>query len=450
MFALIDCNNFYASCERVFAPELNGKPVIVLSNNDGCVIARSNEAKALGVKMGQPAFECEAMVKEHGIAVFSTNFPLYGDLSKRVMSTIKKFCGRIEVYSIDEAFADLGENGADIDADGLSEYCLDDEMKPFRHLTRVGRLTETEKRMTLLRTIVKRWTGIPVSIGLARTKTLAKAANELAKKNPEFGGVLDLSGRQEAEVDSLLERADASDIWGIGRNYAYFLKTRKINTALDLKRVSDAWIRKAFGISGLRVVWELKGIPCLKLDETLASKKMIASTRSFGRPVTELKELREAVAAYASRAAEKLRSQKSAAGEVRVFVTTNRFKEGDRQYADSAQEILPTPSAFTPDLVAAACSCLERIYRSGYRYKKAGVILGRIGPENPAQANLFESYPFKRNRALMIAFDRINERWGRDTVRSAAAPTDRPWRMRQERRSPRYTTRREELLRIRI
>jgi DNA polymerase V len=281
VYSLIDCNNFYVSCERVFNPKLEGKPVIVLSNNDGCVIARSNESKALGIGMGVPVFKCKDLIKKHKIQVYSSNYTLYADMSQRVMDTLAQFTSDVEVYSIDEAFLSLSE----FMSLNLTEYARD------------------------IRSTVKRWTGIPVSIGIGSTKTLAKVANKLSKRNPQYGGVFDITSH--TQMNELLEQIRVEDIWGIGRQYTKLLNQNGIYTALQLKNASDTWIRKHMSVSGLRTVWELRGISCIPLEEAPPSKKAIISSRSFGRPVESLEELKEAIASYISRASEKLRAQQS-------------------------------------------------------------------------------------------------------------------------------------------
>ncbi len=411
IFALVDCNNFYVSCERAFNPGLEGKPVIVLSNNDGCVISRSNEAKALGVEMGIPVFQCEYLFRKHKMEVYSSNYTLYADMSRRVMDTLAEFTPEMEIYSIDEAFLSL----AGFSSSNLVQY---------------GRL---------IRTTVMKWTGIPVSIGIGTTKTLAKIANKIAKRNPEYGGVLDITGHPRP--DSLLDKIAVSDIWGIGRNLASLLGRNGIYTALQLKNAPDAWIKKHMSVSGLRTAWELRGTPCISLDQAPISRKGILSSRSFGRPVETLSELKEAIATYVSRAAEKLRAQESASSFVSVFLTTGRFKKDNEHHTDSASSYLPEPSFYTPELISYAWQNLERIFKQGCLYKKAGVMLTGIVPQTEAQLNLLvHSRDNQKKRSLMKVMDCINTRWGRDTLQYAAAGTTRNWKMRQSKRSPRFTT----------
>ena len=433
IYALLDCNNFYASCERVFNPRLEGHPVIVLSNNDGCVIARSNEAKALGIKMGQPVQEIQPLVRRHAIAVFSSNYPLYADLSRRVLDCLARFSPEVEIYSIDEAFFSL--TGLVLAADRL-DYLRE------------------------IRTTVRNWTSIPVSIGVAPTKTLAKIANGRAKKDPQLGGVFDLTVYSEAELDQLLAGIEVEEVWGIGPRRATFLRQQGILSALDLKQAPDHWVRHHLTICGLRTVYELRGVSCLPLEKAPPAKKAIVSSRSFGRKVTRLEDLREAVAAYLSRAAEKLRAQNSVAGMLQVFIHTNTFHPGEPQYANASIFCLPIPTNYTPDLVKYAHFGLEKIYRAGYQYHKAGVMLTEIVPAervqlrlfNPRRDRILQSSPEQQleerdqQQRLMQAIDGLNQKWGRETVRLASSGLERNWRGRQAQVSKRYTTRWNELL----
>ncbi|MHC4268462.1 MAG: Y-family DNA polymerase [Planctomycetota bacterium] len=423
VFALADCNNFYVSCERVFNPRLKRVPVMVLSNNDGCVVARSNEVKALGVKMGSPAFKWDQLVNEHNIQVFSSNYTLYADMSRRVMDTLKNFTPDMEIYSIDEAFLSLS---------GLN-------LRDFKSYGQKIRKT------------VYKWTGLPVSIGIAETKVLAKAANEIAKKHDEYSGVVDLINCSGKEIDSCIEKLDVSDVWGVGRQYTKLLKSYNINTAKDLKYADIKWIRKKMTVMGAKCVYELNGLSCFELDKHPEPKKGICSSKSFGNPVTSKHDLRQAVASYVSRAAEKLRSQNSYANVLIVFVKTNRFKRDDPQYSNSAYIKLKEPTSSTFDLTKAALSGLDRIYKYGYRYKKAGVLLEGIQTNNQIQLNLF--HPFDRaekqqTNMLMKTIDMINKKWGRDSLKLAAEGTRQSWKMRRTRLSQRYTTNWNELLEI--
>ena len=408
VFALLDCNNFYVSCERLFDPRLEGRPVIVLSNNDGCVIARSNEAKALGIKMGEPFFKCRKLVEARRILVFSSNYSLYGDLSRRVMDVLAGLEPEVEVYSIDEAFMRMPP--------GSTAALLENG----RHI----------------RATVRKLVGIPVSIGFGPTKTMAKVANRIAKKQPEHGGVFVLP---EQGLDDLLATVKVGDVWGIGGRSAAKLSLRGIRTALDLKNADDGWLRRQLTVTGLRVAMELRGISCLSFEEIPPPSKSIATSRSFGRPVTSLVELREALAAYVSTAAEKLRRQQLKAGCLQVYLTTNHFRSGESQYANSMTITLPAPSAATPELINHAVQALRRIYRPGFAYQKVGVVLLDLVGSGFELPGLFCS-PRRDNDALMAALDRINGRWGRDTLHSAATGFLRPWKNRQAMKSPAYTT----------
>src|SRR3989339_325175 len=408
IFALIDCNNFYASCERVFNPELEGKPVVVLSNNDGCIIARSNEAKALGIKMGEPYFRCKPLIERHLVRVFSSNYALYGDMSQRVMEILSHLEPEVEIYSIDEAFFRLPQANEES-------------------------LLENGRN---IRATVKKLVGIPVSIGYGPTKTLAKIANRIAKKHPEHGGVFVLP---DEGLDALLATIEVGDVWGIGRRQTQKLFACGIRTALDLKNGNDTWLRKHLTVTGLRTAMELRGISCLPLEESPPPRKSVTSSRSFGQPVTYLAWLREALSSYIAIAAEKLRVEDLKTGCVQVYLTTNRFREGEPQYANSKTITLQIHISSTLDLIRYADEVLRQLYRPGYAYKKVGVVLMDLVPAGHVQAHLFLTPP-KGQEALMGAMDQINRRWGRDTLHSAAAGFLRPWKNKQERRSPSYTT----------
>ncbi|QJT10245.1 Y-family DNA polymerase [Oceanidesulfovibrio marinus] len=420
-FAMVDCNNFYVSCERVCDPSLWGVPVVVLSNNDGCVIARSNEAKALGIAMGEPAFKREAYFRANGVRVLSSNYALYGDLSRRVVEVLTMFSPDLEIYSIDEAFLRI---------DGL----------PIR---------DTHAFARTIRETVTRWTGIPVSVGMAETKTLAKIANRKAKKAQECDGVYVLPP-PGAERDALLEALDTRDIWGVGRRYAAMLARNGIHTARALRDAPDPFIRRTMTLTGLSTVLELRGKSVLDLEDVPPSKKAIGSSRSFGRPVTRLVELEEAASAYVSRAAEKLRAQGAVAGRLTVYVQTNPHKD-EPQYSNGRDMSLSRPTSHTPTLVRAAQELARGIYKAGYRYKKAGVLLTALEPAAGRQLPLFDENTADepRQATLMDVLDRTNAKWGRGALQIAAAGLGRPWRMRQSRLSPRYTTSWDELPEVR-
>jgi DNA polymerase V len=407
IFALVDCNNFYASCERVFNPRLEGKPVVVLSNNDGCIIARSNEAKALGIKMGEPLFQCEKLVAKHQVQVFSSNFSLYGDMSRRVMDTLALFAPEMEVYSIDEAFL---------------------------HLT--GIAADPAGYARTIRATVKKWVGIPVSIGVGPTKTLAKEAAKAAKKTPGHEGVFDITARTEETLAAI----EVEDIWGVGRQYARFLRRHGILTALDLRNAADGWVKKHMTVMGLRTVMELRGVSCIPLEEGESPRKTILCSRSFGRRVYRLGELEEAAAAYVSRAAEKLRDQGSAASYIQVILMEFPFNDGHPKTRICSGRI-PVATSYTPDLIRYATALVRRIYHKGPAYRKVGVMLSGIVQRGQVQLDLFhQSREGEKELGLMACVDSVNRRWGRGTLAFAAGGFTRPWWMRQAHKSPMFTT----------
>ncbi len=413
MFALVDCNNFYASCERVFQPKLEGRPVVVLSNNDGCIIARSNEAKKLGIGMGVPFFKVRPIIEHHNVAVRSSNYELYGDMSQRVMQTLMHLTSDAEVYSIDEAFCDLsGFMHRD-----LNQYAW--EMK----------------------NTVKQWTGLPVGVGIGATKTLAKLANNAAKK---ADGVVVLDS--DAITKAILAMTPVRDVWGIGRQYDKLLERYGIRTAYEFANARDSWIRKHMHITGLRTAQELRGIPCIPLEEQPDPKKNIAMSRMFGRPITKLKHLEEAITAYSTRAAEKLRHENLHANTMLVFFYTSPFKEGFT--GATCAFTLPCATNYTPDLIRYAVAAVRQEFRAGNSYIKAGLILGELTDPSRRQLTLFENGDDDKRIAIMQALDTVNKRWGRNTLFYAGSGIDKTWRMRRERKSPSYTTRLNELLRV--
>ena len=418
-FALVDVNNFYVSCERVFRPKLEGIPMVVLSNNDGCAVARSNEVKALGVKMGTPWFKMKDLAREQGILAFSSNYTLYGDMSNRVVQILRDFAPDTEVYSIDESFL---------------------RIETVAHLH--GGAVPMGQQM---RERIKQWTGLPVCVGVGPTKTLAKFANHLAKKNLEFEGVCDLHVIPRPERVRWMSRIEVGEVWGVGGRIARRLEVMGIHTVLDLRNASPKEMRRHFGVVMERTCNELRGISCLALDDIAQSKQQIMSSRSFGRPVETIEELRESLASYLSRAAEKLRKQQSVSAAVYVFVQTNRFNK-DEQYNAGLTVPLPEPTDDTLTLTAAALAGLEMIYRSGYRYKKAGVMLTLLSDKHARQASIFDNLVVtQRSTKLMTALDTINRDYGHGTVRSGVSGFTQHWAMRNENRSPRYTTRWDEL-----
>jgi DNA polymerase V len=422
IFALVDCNNFYCSCERVFNASVRLRPVIVLSNNDGCVVARTNDIKKY-IPMGQPVFECREIIEKYHVAVFSSNYSLYADMSARVMTVLRRFSPLVEIYSIDEAFLDVTEVGT-------------------RDFTQLGRA---------IRARVLQETGIPVSVGFAKSKTLSKIATELVKKDHRYEGVLDLTSLSEDALDELLSKIEVEDVWGIGSQYAKFLQRRNILTAKDLKYADPPSIRKHLTVVGERTVLELRGISCLPLEEEVKDKKGIMCAKTFGREITSREELEEAIANYIARAAEKLRSQESQAACMSVFIQTNVFKKRLPQYANSITTVLPYPTAFTPDLIQAALQAVRLLYKEGYRYRKAGVYLTKIIPEEVVQPDLFGDFSFgahEKKGRLMAIVDAINSIYGRDTLFFAVQGITRPWKMRQSLLSSRFTTQWSELLTI--
>lgn len=389
LFALCDCNNFYASCERVFNPALEGKPVVVLSNNDGCVIARSNEAKAMGIKMGEPFFRVRHLMDQGRLHVFSSNYALYGDMSDRVMQTLAQFTPRLEVYSIDECFMDLG---------GF-----------------IGKDTYTYANE--IRQTVRQWTGIPVSLGAAPTKALAKIANRLAKKSAKAKGLLVLT--DPYHIRKALEATPIEEVWGIGRRYAVLLQKQGIRTAQDFVQLPDNWVLRHMTVVGLRLLKELRGESCLELEETTPDKKAICTSRSFSTRITTFDTLLEATATYTASCAQKLRKQQSCASLLTVFITTNEFSQKDEQYCNSKTITLPMPTNSTLELVRYANMALAQIYRDGFSYKKSGVIVSGLVPANAVQLPLLHGEQTEKHARLMSAIDDVTKRFGNDTVKVA-------------------------------
>lgn len=405
MYGLVDCNNFYASCERVFNPSLNGKPVVVLSNNDGCVIARSNEAKALGIKMGIPAYQIKDLVSSHGVAVFSSNYTLYGDMSGRVMSMLAELSPEIEVYSIDEAFLNL---------------------HGIRDLDIIGR--KMVDRVT-------RGTGIPVSLGAAPTKTLAKIANKFAKKYPAYNQLCIIDS-EEKRIKAL-QLTEIGDVWGIGRRQAAKLQKEGIKTAYDFTRFSGSWVRKNMTVVGERTWKELQGISCIDMETAPPAKKQICTSRSFGKMLTDIETISEAIASHASTCAKKLRHQHSYATSLMVFIHTNNFREDLPQYWRNIVLHLPVPTNDTQEIVRYALSGLKSIFLNGYQYKKAGVIITEI--TEGAQLGLFDHVDRDKQERLMQAIDKINGEHG-NNIKLAVQGTGRGWKLKQEQLSGHYTT----------
>lgn len=414
--ALVDCNNFYASCERVFNPKLRKKPVVVLSNNDGCVVARSSESKALGIKMGVPAFKCKDIFQKYGVAVFSSNYTLYGDMSNRVMNVLSQFTPNMEIYSIDEAFLQL---------DGFQD------------------ITEYISR---IKSTVYQWTGIPVSIGVGSTKTLAKIATKVAKT---LGiGVFNLN--EHKDIDKALAWVKVEDIWGIGRAYSEKLNRYGIRTALDLKNADDNWIRKNLTVVGLRTVYELRGTSCLQLDEVQAPRKSIVCSRSFGMVVENRTAIEEAVATYASRGGEKARAQKSIVSSISVFILTNIFRKNDQQYQNSGTYKFISPTNDTRKLIKAAKTILDSLFISGYKYHKAGIMLQGLISEDAVQYNLFTPERSVKSHYLMQSIDSVNRKFGSEAVRFAGVGVEKVWKVKAEKKSRAFSTEWKEVLEIGI
>jgi DNA polymerase V len=425
MKAIIDCNSFYSSCERLFKPHLSKKPVVVLSNNDGCIVSRSDEAKQIGIPMAGPYFEAKHLIQENDVAVFSSNYNLYGDLSLRVMETLKAIAGEnnVEVYSVDEAFVDL----AVVPPDKLHE---------------AGKM---------IKDTVEMWTGISVSIGVAPTKTLAKLANHIAKKNKIATGCVTVLATKE-EQKNALRKTRVNGIWGVGGAYANKLVNFGITNAWELATMSEEWAYQNLGgVVGTRLIKELNGEQAIDMKEELIEKKMIATTRMFGSPVSDINDIKEAVATYTSRAAEKLRRQYSAAKVISVFVV----KKGQSHMQNHGQSgtigtstTLPTPTSITQELIKPALQLVEKLYRRGEEYKKAGVMLSGLVPDESIQGNLFLSETKNCERRLMEMIDNINFSQRDDILKFASSGMTRDWKMRQELRSGRYTTRWEELFEV--
>ncbi|MCI5223262.1 MAG: Y-family DNA polymerase [Candidatus Electrothrix sp. AR4] len=410
-FALVDCNNFYVSCERVFQPCLRNRPVVVLSNNDGCIIARSNEVKRLGISMGEPYFKRKPFLQRHGVQVFSCNFGLYGDLSHRVMSVLQEEEPEVEIYSIDEAFIRLS---------GMDNQ-------------------QAADRCRLLRRRVDQCVGVPVSVGIGTTRTLAKLAASIAKKNPGCGGVCNFA--LSPSLDDILSAIAVQDIWGIGRRYTETLNRHRIYTALDLKNSDSGRIRGLLGLPGQRTLMELQGTPCISINESGANRKSVVSSRTFRCPVTTLDELKQAVSSFVSIAACKVRDQGMTAANVHVFLSTG-YVTDKRQPSFSGSRTIPLmqESSATPTLIKAAFKAVSALYRQGYGYKKAGVMLTGLSSSGIRQHSLFFRSEEEQVNPLMEAVDRINDKWGRDTLRYGCTGLRRAWSSKRLMKSPAYTT----------
>ena len=418
MFALVDVNSFYASCEKVFRPDLWEKPVVVLSNNDGNVIARSKEAKALGVAMGEPYFKRKKFFKKNGIAVFSANFTLYGDLSDRVMRKLATFTPDIEVYSIDESFLDL--SGFE-DLQGYGETIRDTVFQNIH---------------------------IPVSVGIAPTKTLAKLANHVAKKNTKYKGCCYLQDIEQ--VDRICGGINVEDVWGIGHRYARMLARRNVFTVADFKKLPEQWVYKNMTVVGLRTFKELHGKSCIALEDAVPSKKAICTSRSFGKPLTELTAIEEALATFGANAARKLRKQGTCTSMITVFLETNPFQIDNPQYRNSQMISLPEPTDSTLIINRYACYVLKLIFREGFQYKKTGILLTDFTPQKDHQLNLFSDYNFDKHCKIMAACDVLTKKYNKQLIKTAREGTKEPFKMRQEKLSPRYTTRVGDMPKVKV
>ena len=397
--ALVDCNSFYVSCERLFNPKIRKKPVVVLSNNDGCIVSRSNEAKALGIKMGEPYFKAKDIIVKNNVQVFSSNYSLYGDLSRRVMRTLKRFNSDIEIYSIDEAFIDLS-NFPD---------------------------NEIEKVAQEIRSTVLQWTGIPTSIGVAKTKTLSKVANHIAKKKQS--GITSFIGVEN--IDPLLEKVDINDVWGVGRQLTKFYHKNGIYNAKQLKNKSNTWIKKSSNVLGSRTAMELRGISCIDLEKTKSKRKSCVVSRSFGQRVEKYQELKEAVASYCLNASEKIRSESLITKSITVFIRTSPFQSRFGYYSNSKTIDFPIVTSDSIEIVKTALTALESIFKNGYRYQKAGVLLSGLS-EDTKNKNLFSTEKDEKIKCLMKSIDNTNYRYGRSSISLASAGVQKRWNLKRE------------------
>ena len=420
MYALVDCNNFYASCERLFQPKLEGRPVVVLSNNDGCTIARSDEAKAIGIEMGTPAFMIEDVFKKHNVAVFSSNYTLYGDLSDRVMKTLATFVPKLEVYSIDESFLDM----SDLVYQDLAKLGMD------------------------IRETVKRNIGIPVSVGIAPTKTLAKMANRYAKKKYKKIGVFYAANNEL--IDEMLSFTEVEDIWGIGRQYAALLRRNGCKTAKDVTNIPEEWMRTNMTVVGQRLWNELRGIPSIEWEYEPPAKKNICTSRSFGKLTGDKTILIEAASNYAAACAVKLRNQQSCAKAMSVFINTNQHKTEQPQYSASICLEFERPTNLTGEIIQYALKGLDIIYKEGYLFKKVGIIMLGLIPESQSQGSLFDKRDRTKNRELLKTVDKLNRMMGKDSVRMAVQGYQRRYKLRADYLSNKYTTNINEILKVKI
>ena len=396
--ALIDCNSFYVSCERLFNPKIKNIPVVVLSNNDGCVISRSTEAKKLGIKMGEPYFKVKELVRKNNVQIFSSNYSLYGDLSRRVMKVLKGFSDKIEIYSIDEAFIDLSH---------IKDENIEDYGKRIRER-------------------VLKWTGIPTSVGISCTKTLSKVANHVAKKNKT--GVIFLKDN----IDDVLKNFDISDIWGVGRQLSKLYIKNGINNAYKLKNISNSWVKKSTNVLGAKTVMELRGIPCINLETEETKRKSCCVSRSFGRKVESLNKLKESITTHCLNAAEKIRNDNQTTRSITVFIRTSPFDKNRKYYSNSLTIDLPVATNNSLELVKVAIEGLKKIYKYGYFYQKAGVILSKLSEAGEKNLNLLTPILENKSQTLMKAIDVTNAKYGRNVISVAQAGINNSWKMRRE------------------
>lgn len=415
VFALVDVNNFYVSCERVFNPKLEQVPMVVLSNNDGCAVARSAEAKALGIQMGEPWHKVKDLARRHGVLAYSSNYTLYGDMSQRAVEVLSQFSPHLEVYSVDESFLQI-----------------ESVLNLYPSATEMGQ--KIRQRM-------RQWLGLPVCVGMGPTKTLAKLANHMAKKMSQFNGVCDLHSIPRTHRVELMSQIDVSEVWGVGRRIAVRLNEMGIHSVLDLRNAKPAEIRKHFNVVLERTCEELRGISCLDLEEVAPDKQQIMSSKSFGQPVLTVSELCEATSAYVERAAQKLRHQQSLASGLYVFLRTNPFDSRAAQYAANYHVSLGVPTDDTRVISDLATQVIKHLYKPGYVYKKAGVMLTGLVPRDAQQADLFtDTARLNKSTQLMKTLDAINGRFGRDSLICASSGFERGWTMKCSNRSPHYTT----------
>lgn len=417
VFALVDCNNFYASCERVFNPKLEGKPVVVLSNNDGVIISRSDEAKALGINMGTPVFDIVEKLKKNNVHIFSSNYTLYGDLSQRVMSTLASLSPEIEIYSIDEAFLELT---------GIPNIKLNDFGANIKQT-------------------IDKWIGIPVTVGISSTKTLAKLANHYAKEHFKDVGVFDMCSQES--ITEVLKNTLVKVIWGIGEMHAKFLNNNNINTAYDFSLADEKWIKKHMSVMGERTVLELRGQACYSLEDLPSGKKGILTSRSYGKALENYEDIEEATATFVAALGTKLRKQNSCATAITVFLMTNKFASGPR-YVNGKSIQLPTPTNNSSELIHYSVLALKSLYRKGYKYKKSGIIATDLIPADHVQSSLWNPTDRSKSKKIMDVVDKLNMELGRNKIKFAIQGTNNNWKMRQERLSPCYTTKWEDLLEV--